>query len=487
MLLLLSGTAVGASVLSRLPYQSPIDFKVNIPPANTIILDTMENASLWSVGNGDASIENDNTFFVEGTQSLRLKTNSASNSGCMIKNVDFDLSNRYISMWLYKHDSNLNYIYLRFGDPTWSNYFNFRVGGGSRSLGWSIINLSPNDFYSTTGSPNWSDITALRISITSTRTGIVTYANFDNCRMIREDYPVMVTLRFDDGFESCFTEAYPLMARYGYRGFAAVVTSTIGNTNRMTLDNLHELQDFGWDIASHTVTHPQLATIPLDEVEYQLAESQNWLLNNGFLKGARFFVAPTNSMNQDTIDLAKKYYITCPQFYTDWGFDFNFYPFEGYRDTLFCPGGEDAGIYYDTPWNWAIMKSYIDTAVANHNWLILTVHKMDVDTFEILTDYLYDNSIEVVTFSDVFDRLSDFKTRLTNSGTTTLLNGQTSRVVSHNCSFTPNAGDISVHPVEALGSASYWFVDTITSAQFTIHVNTDPSQDVDFAWSVACH
>jgi len=74
-----------------------------------------------------------------------------------------------------------------------------------------------------------------------------------------------------------------------------------------------------------------------------------------------------------------------------------------------------------------------------------------------------------------------------NRDTTTLLNTTTSIAVTHGCNYTPNAGDISVHPIESLGSASYWYVDTITSTQFTIHVDADPGQDIDFAWNVDKH
>jgi len=74
-----------------------------------------------------------------------------------------------------------------------------------------------------------------------------------------------------------------------------------------------------------------------------------------------------------------------------------------------------------------------------------------------------------------------------NSGSATIANGATSIAVDHGCDYTPAPGDIKVHPIEPLGSASYWYVDTITSSQFTIHVDTDPGQDVDFAWSVDRH
>lgn len=71
-----------------------------------------------------------------------------------------------------------------------------------------------------------------------------------------------------------------------------------------------------------------------------------------------------------------------------------------------------------------------------------------------------------------------------NSGTATILNTTTSIPVTHGCDYTPSAGDIDVHPIETLNLASFWYVDTITSTQFTIHVNVDPGQDVDFKWSV---
>lgn len=74
-----------------------------------------------------------------------------------------------------------------------------------------------------------------------------------------------------------------------------------------------------------------------------------------------------------------------------------------------------------------------------------------------------------------------------NAGTVALLNGTTSVNVTHGCDYTPSAGDIDIHAIEALGNSSYCIVDSITSSQFTVHVDTDPVQDVDFAWSVEKH
>ena len=69
-----------------------------------------------------------------------------------------------------------------------------------------------------------------------------------------------------------------------------------------------------------------------------------------------------------------------------------------------------------------------------------------------------------------------------NSGTATLVSGQTTIVVTHGLAVTPVVGDIMVTAIETLASASFFWVSTLTSTQFTLNVNTDPTQDVDFAW-----
>jgi hypothetical protein len=68
------------------------------------------------------------------------------------------------------------------------------------------------------------------------------------------------------------------------------------------------------------------------------------------------------------------------------------------------------------------------------------------------------------------------------SGTDTIASASTSKAVTHGLSVTPAAGDIMVTPMESLGNASFFWVDTYTSTQFTIHTNAAPGADTDFAW-----
>jgi parallel beta-helix repeat protein len=71
-----------------------------------------------------------------------------------------------------------------------------------------------------------------------------------------------------------------------------------------------------------------------------------------------------------------------------------------------------------------------------------------------------------------------------NSGFATITTLATSIVVNHGLSYTPSAGDIMVTPTTSLGAASYWYVNTYTSTQFTIHLNVAPTTvNVTLAWN----
>jgi hypothetical protein len=62
-----------------------------------------------------------------------------------------------------------------------------------------------------------------------------------------------------------------------------------------------------------------------------------------------------------------------------------------------------------------------------------------------------------------------------NSVTASITSGATSIAVSHGLGITPATGQIQCTPTGSLYSAAYWYVDTITSSQFTLHVNAAPS------------
>ncbi|MBX4197509.1 polysaccharide deacetylase family protein, partial [Candidatus Saccharibacteria bacterium] len=79
-----------------------------------------------------------------------------------------------------------------------------------------------------------------------------------------------VSFTFDDALTSAVTQAAPTLAKYGFTGVDFVPTSCVGSTGTcgaepaasyMTWAQISQLKNtYGWEIASHTVTHPLLAS-----------------------------------------------------------------------------------------------------------------------------------------------------------------------------------------------------------------------------------
>lgn len=74
---------------------------------------------------------------------------------------------------------------------------------------------------------------------------------------------------------------------------------------------------------------------------------------------------------------------------------------------------------------------------------------------------------------------------LRNSGTGTVLSGNTSIVVAHGLEKTPALTDIQITPAEdPTNIVSFWWISGVGASNFTINVDADPgASNLDFAWS----
>jgi peptidoglycan/xylan/chitin deacetylase (PgdA/CDA1 family) len=86
-----------------------------------------------------------------------------------------------------------------------------------------------------------------------------------------------VILTFDDGFLDFYTEAFPLLHRYGFSATVFLPTAYIGDTAKsfngtqcLTWSQVRELQGAGIHFGSHTVTHPQLKTLTINDIREEV-------------------------------------------------------------------------------------------------------------------------------------------------------------------------------------------------------------------------
>jgi len=101
-------------------------------------------------------------------------------------------------------------------------------------------------------------------------------------RIVRK--PVIIT--FDDGFLDFYTNAQPILAKYGFTAIVYLPTAYIQKTTAtfkgldcLTWSEVRELSRAGVLFGSHTVTHPVLKEVNHDQLEAELRDSKSTIEN----------------------------------------------------------------------------------------------------------------------------------------------------------------------------------------------------------------
>ena len=90
-----------------------------------------------------------------------------------------------------------------------------------------------------------------------------------------------VSLTFDDGIANQLVGA-DILNRHNKKGTFYAITGSVGAPNYLTQDNLTTLAAAGHEIGGHTVTHPDLTTLPADEAKRQICNSRATLASWNF-------------------------------------------------------------------------------------------------------------------------------------------------------------------------------------------------------------
>ena len=111
-----------------------------------------------------------------------------------------------------------------------------------------------------------------------------------------------VVLSFDDGYAGQVRFALPTLAR---RGWAGVLNLKLGNLKDMGGTRaVRRMVRAGWEIDSHTLTHPDLTTVSAQQLRRELVVSRA-RLKRYFHQGVSFFCYPSGKFD-DTVIAAVK-------------------------------------------------------------------------------------------------------------------------------------------------------------------------------------
>ncbi|MDD5083655.1 MAG: polysaccharide deacetylase family protein [Candidatus Moranbacteria bacterium] len=116
-----------------------------------------------------------------------------------------------------------------------------------------------------------------------------------------------VTLTFDDYFTSFYDNAFPLFKKYGMVGTMFLVSGDLDKPGLMTSAQLHEIQDYGFEIGAHTISHPHLPLLTPAQMDDELGTSRDTIAQ---YMGApvESFATPYGEYNSEVLAHIKKFY-----------------------------------------------------------------------------------------------------------------------------------------------------------------------------------
>lgn len=115
---------------------------------------------------------------------------------------------------------------------------------------------------------------------------VITFADY--YQMLREkkvpEKAAIIT--FDDGYQDNYTEAFPILKKYGFKAMFFLVSDTIGIINKwhnpatephqkmLSPEQIKEMQDAGMEFGSHTLSHLNLNELSIENADIQISKSK---------------------------------------------------------------------------------------------------------------------------------------------------------------------------------------------------------------------
>lgn len=242
-------------------------------------------------------------------------------------------------------------------------------------------------------------VTSVRVFHMLKSTGTLT---IDNVSLVSDGQPSgifedgAVTLTFDDGWLNQYQNAVPKLKSAGYKATFFIISqqfSDDGYTGFMSKAQVKELYNSGFEIGGHTRTHRALTSLSSTEQQNEISGSKQDLFSMG-ISPVNAFAYPFGDYNQITIDITQGAGYTSARSTLDGSVDPLTHRYQLPRQSL------------ENDTTLSEVQSWVNNAIANKTWLILTFHQVGSGTdrysispafFNQIIDYLKANNVPIVT------------------------------------------------------------------------------------------
>jgi peptidoglycan/xylan/chitin deacetylase (PgdA/CDA1 family) len=240
--------------------------------------------------------------------------------------VPLDLSNRDLSIAIRVERPRPTNVRIWMQDTGGKTIRLIQLISGHHPEQWLRINPSIND----ARGRNLGRVESMLITVDGTES---TAPKYHVDEMLFHEKPAktgQVMLTFDDVAPSLYTDIFPIMEEHGLKGVAAVPVDLLGDSSRLTREQLKEMYDAGWAIASHSNDLQSLYGVDRSIQRRKIEYTKEQLREMGF-DDVRAFMYPGGACDRNTLELVKEHH------------DYGFLAFRGSekglsQSTLFEPG-----------------------------------------------------------------------------------------------------------------------------------------------------
>jgi peptidoglycan/xylan/chitin deacetylase (PgdA/CDA1 family) len=123
--------------------------------------------------------------------------------------------------------------------------------------------------------------------------------------------PKPVIISFDDGWESQYTYALPLLKKYSFMATFFIYTRTPGVRHYMSWDQILALDAAGMEIGSHSVSHPYLTRIKREDLLRREIFDSKRILEAHLRKPVMVFAYPFGQYNDRVVKMVQEAGYVC--------------------------------------------------------------------------------------------------------------------------------------------------------------------------------
>ncbi|MEM4779992.1 MAG: polysaccharide deacetylase family protein, partial [Halalkalicoccus sp.] len=269
------------------------------------LLDDFEEADDWTPIEGEAT--GDPETAVAGSQSLRIQ-NRGTTAGVFQAFPDgLDVAGNHLSMAVRVETPRSARVRLEIDAPARADQLWTTRTLLSPHEGWFRMDAG---WTGQRGEPNLGNIQEMRIYVATQEDEEIRFW-IDDLRATPTADRGYVILSFDDAVRSQYENVFPMFEERDMQGVAAVVPDSLNRPQRLTIDQLREMRDAGWDVSSHPEGEAFREFEDPEAIRADIESAHAYLDNRGFPDGARHLFAPYHNASQEVIDAAREYHETC--------------------------------------------------------------------------------------------------------------------------------------------------------------------------------